>query len=56
MRIVPRKPQPSSRGERLVNSAGMGYIHFDAAGRPATIKQLGANGMDVVFRADTNET
>lgn len=52
MRIMPRKPNPSSRGERLVNGAGIGYIRFDDDGRPTEIKQLGTNGEDVVFLPD----
>lgn len=49
IRIVPRKPEPSSRGERLVNRAGIGYIQFDVEGRPVDIRQLGADGVDAVF-------
>lgn len=53
MRIVPRKPEPSSRGERLVNRAGIGYIRFDEQGRPTTIRQMGADGVDVDFIAES---
>jgi len=53
MRIVPRKPNPSSRGERLVNLAGIGYIRFDDSGRPVDIRQLGANGTEVAFSPDS---
>lgn len=50
LHIRPRKPDPSARGERLVNKAGMGYVRFDAGGRPVEVCQLGSDGIDVSFR------
>lgn len=49
MRVTPRNPKPSAVGERLVNRAGIGYVRFDAAGKPVEIRQLGADGVDVTF-------
>ncbi|WP_123592482.1 alkaline phosphatase family protein [Salinisphaera orenii] len=49
MRIVPRRPSPAERGERLVNGSGIGHVRFDAAGRPVAITELRADAPDVVF-------
>lgn len=51
LRISPRKPEPSSHGERLVNGASMGYVRFDEEGKPYDIMELGADESDVRFPA-----
>ncbi len=50
MRIVPRKPDHGSRGERLVNGSGIGLLTLDAAGAPLKITQLLADGDTIEFR------
>jgi len=50
MRIVPRKPDHGSRGERLVNGSGVGLLTLDATGAPLKITQLLADGDTIEFR------
>lgn len=50
MRIVPRKPDHGSRGERLVNGSGVGLLTLDTAGAPLKITQLLADGDAIEFR------
>ena len=40
MRIVPRKPEGSARGHRLLNGTGVGIVELDATGAPWRIRQL----------------
>ena len=40
MKIVPFKPGNASRGERLLNQAGIGYVKFDDKGRPVKVMQI----------------
>ncbi|MAA73592.1 MAG: hypothetical protein CMN28_02660 [Salinisphaeraceae bacterium] len=54
MHIQPRKPHPSSRGERLVNGASLGYLSFDAAGRPQHIRELTVDQGEVIFEPDAD--
>lgn len=49
MRILPTKPEPSSRGERLVNGSGVGLLSLDEQGAPLKIAQLTADGDTVHF-------
>ncbi len=49
MRILPTKPEPSSRGERLVNGSGVGLLTLDDKGAPLKIAQLTADGDTVHF-------
>ncbi len=49
MRIRPRTPDRAKAGERLWNGSGIGYVRFDAQGRPLEIMELGADGRDVRF-------
>ena len=50
MRIVPRKPQHGSRGERLVNGSGIGLLTLDSKGAPISIKQLMSDGDSIEFQ------
>ncbi|WP_341237863.1 alkaline phosphatase D family protein [uncultured Limnobacter sp.] len=50
MRIVPRKPDHGSRGERLVNGSGVGLLTLDSNGAPLKITQLLADGDSIDFR------
>ncbi|MGP9678115.1 alkaline phosphatase D family protein [Halomonas sp. AOP27-A1-41] len=47
--IHPRDPSGASAGERLWNASGIGLVTLDIEGRPVDIRQLDANGNDVVF-------
>lgn len=49
MRIVPRKPQGTPHGRRLLNRSGIGLVCFDAKGAPIRISQLLPDGSDVHF-------
>jgi len=55
MRVRPRRPDKGRPGERLLNMAGIGYVNFDADGRPTQVIQLGADGHDVRFLLDGDD-
>ena len=44
MEVIPRTPDRSTAGERLWNSAGLGWVFFDEDGRPERVLQLNADG------------
>ncbi|WP_248920822.1 alkaline phosphatase D family protein [Pseudomonas entomophila] len=46
MEVVPRTPSHSKAGERLWNSAGLGWVFFDGEGRPKRVYQLNADGRE----------
>ena len=50
MRVQPLTPDRAKAGERLWNGAGIGYVRFDAEGRPSEMSQLGSDGLDTRFR------
>ncbi|MDW5377878.1 alkaline phosphatase D family protein [Halomonas sp. HP20-15] len=50
MRVQPLTPDRAKAGERLWNGAGIGYVRFDAEGRPSEMSQLGSDGRDTCFR------
>lgn len=50
MRVQPLTPDRAKAGERLWNGAGIGYVRFDAEGRPSEMSQLGSDGRDTRFR------
>jgi len=56
MRIIPRKPQGSPPGSRLLNEAGMGLVELDDEGRPWRIRQLIAGGRAVEFERREEES
>ena len=51
MKISPFKPENASKGERLLNQAGIGYVKFDAEGRPVKVMQISAD-RQTAFRLD----
>lgn len=55
LRVTPRKPSPSSHGERLVNGAGIGYVRFNEQGEPFDLQEFRADDADVRF-PEQNET
>lgn len=44
MRVIPRKPQGTPSGRRLLNGSGVGVVIFDATGAPISIAQALASG------------
>ncbi|MDO6459416.1 alkaline phosphatase D family protein [Granulosicoccaceae sp. 1_MG-2023] len=49
MRISPRRHSAASRGERLLNAAGIGLVELDENGAPLRVVQLCADREDVSF-------
>lgn len=47
--VHPRDPDRASAGERLWNASGIGLVTLDEKGSPIDIRQLDADGRDVVF-------
>lgn len=52
MRVEPRVPDHAKASERLWNGAGIGYVRFDAQGRPNEVMQLGSDGVTVRFERE----
>ncbi len=55
MRVIPHKPEPASKGERLVNASGVGWVELDENNVPVKIMQLCSDQEDVEFISDENE-
>ena len=49
MRIVPRKPEGTPTGRRLLNASGIGLVELDDCGRPWRIRQLLTDGGESAF-------
>lgn len=49
MRVVPRKPEGTPHGRRLLNGSGIGLVELDAEGVPWRIRELLADGRVVPF-------
>ncbi|MEM8702428.1 MAG: alkaline phosphatase family protein [Pseudomonadota bacterium] len=49
MRIVPRKPQGTPGGRRILNASGIGVVELDDQGAPTNILQIAASGKSYVF-------
>ena len=49
MRVIPRKPEGTPHGRRLLNASGIGLVELDHEGRPWRIRQLVAGGEVVTF-------
>jgi hypothetical protein len=49
MRVIPRKPEGTSSGRRLLNGSGIGLVELDAQGVPWRIRELMADGRAVLF-------
>lgn len=49
MRVIPRKPEGSPHGRRLLNGSGIGLVELDPTGLPWRIRQLLADGQVVSF-------
>ncbi|MBM6551443.1 alkaline phosphatase D family protein [Marinomonas ostreistagni] len=55
LRIAPRKPEHASKGERLLNHSGIGYVTFNSEGQPEEIAQLCNHHQKVRFLKDKKE-
>ncbi|MFB9848337.1 alkaline phosphatase D family protein [Oceanisphaera arctica] len=51
LEITPHPPVSASKGERLLNRSGVGYVRFNDAGEPVCVQQITAEGA-VDFVAD----
>lgn len=49
MRVVPRKPEGTPHGRRLLHGSGIGLVELDEQGRPWRMRQLLCDGRDVRF-------
>lgn len=49
MRVIPRKPEGTAHGRRLLNGSGIGLVELDAQGVPWRIRELLTDGRDVAF-------
>ena len=49
MRVIPRKPEGTAPGRRLLNGSGVGLVELDDSGAPRRIRVLLADGRDVAF-------
>ncbi|MBL8891316.1 MAG: alkaline phosphatase family protein [Planctomycetaceae bacterium] len=49
MRVIPRKPEGTPHGRRLLNGSGVGLVEIDERGVPWRIRKLLADGRAVVF-------
>lgn len=49
MRVIPRKPEGTRHGRRLLNGSGIGLVELDALGVPWRIRQLLVGGQMVEF-------
>ncbi|TQV77352.1 alkaline phosphatase family protein [Aliikangiella marina] len=52
LRVIPHKPIPSSRGERLVNASGMGLVEFNPDGSLLKVTHLNSDGKNIGFEID----
>lgn len=49
MRVIPRKPEGTPHGRRLLNGCGIGLVEIDEQGVPWRIRKLLTNGRAVTF-------
>jgi hypothetical protein len=49
MRVIPRKPEGTPHGRRLLNGSGIGLVEIDAQGVPWRIRELLTDGRAVSF-------
>lgn len=49
MKVIPRKPEGTPHGRRLLNGSGIGIVEFDETGVPDNISQLLTTGERVSF-------
>ena len=51
LEVMPYRHQAASRGERLLNRAGVGYVRFDEHGKPIHVEQISTAG-NVCFKME----
>lgn len=56
MRVIPRKPEGTASGRRLQNGSGIGLVEIDETGVPWRIRELVADGRDIVFKRREDES
>lgn len=56
MRVIPRKPEGTPHGRRLLNGSGIGVVELDAEGVPWRIRVLLASGRWVLFNRREEES
>jgi hypothetical protein len=56
MRVIPRKPEGTAPGRRLLNGSGIGLVELDAEGVPWRIRELLADGTVVPFTRRETES
>ncbi|WP_173768964.1 alkaline phosphatase D family protein [Pseudazoarcus pumilus] len=56
MRVIPRKPEGTPHGRRLLNGAGVGLVEIDAEGVPWRIREVLTDGRMVKFTRRENES
>ncbi len=56
MRVIPRKPEGTPHGRRLLNGSGIGVVELDTEGVPWRIRVLLADGRWVLFNRREEES
>lgn len=56
MRVVPRKPQGTAHGRRLLRGSGIGLVKLDGGGEPWRIRQLLGEARAVAFTRREGES
>jgi len=56
MRVIPRKPEGTPTGRRLLNGSGIGLVELNEEGSPWRIRQLLADGREALFSRREEES
>ncbi len=56
MRVIPRKPEGTPHGRRLLNGAGVGLVEIDAEGVPWRIREVTTDARMIEFTRRENES
>ena len=52
MQVIPRKPEGSAAGRRLLNGSSIGLVEIDEAGAPWRIRELMNDGRTLSFKRE----
>ena len=55
MRVIPRKPEGTPHGRRILNASGIGLVELDERGAPTRIHQVLPDGAKVTFERREEE-
>ncbi|RCW91174.1 alkaline phosphatase D family protein [Marinomonas foliarum] len=55
VKVIPHKPETASRGERLLNGAGVSLVSLNDDGSPSSIIQMCSDGRDIHFTLSEKE-